>query len=58
MKTTLKILILLIVLIGSMYYWINADRGIERIVSMLGLVIISYLLGRAHQNKINGTSLQ
>ena len=53
MKSNQKMLLLLIALIASMYYWIQVGNGMERIISMIVLVIIAYLLGRTHQSKID-----
>jgi hypothetical protein len=53
MNSNQKILVLLVGLIISMYYWVTVGNGIEKIISMLVMVVLSYLLGREHSNKIN-----
>lgn len=58
MNLNQKILLLLVGLIASMYYFITVkDDGIQRIISMLVLAVLSYLLGRQHQNKIDTSNL-
>ena len=59
MKTNTKILLLLVALIASMYYWITGTLdGMQRIISMLVLVILAYLLGRSHQEKIKSGEIR
>lgn len=58
MNINQKMLLLLIGLIISMYYWITTEEGIQRIISMFALVTISYLLGKFHNQKIMEGELQ
>lgn len=49
-----KIIILIIILIGLMYYWITYPReGIEKIIFMLVIISLAYWIGRI-QGKIIG----
>jgi hypothetical protein len=51
MKNGTKVLGLLIILVGTMFYWITrVDTPSQKVISMLILVLVAYLLGRAHQN--------
>ena len=51
--TKQKIIIILVLLIASMYYFITVESGIGRIISMVVLVFLAYYLGRQHQYLIN-----
>lgn len=57
MKKPYILLILLILLVASMYYWINVKSGIEKIISMLVLVIVAYWLGRFHGKLIGESNI-
>lgn len=55
MKTNQKLIILLIALIGSMFWWINVKDGIEKVIAMLIMVSLSYWIGRI-QGEVIGES--
>jgi membrane protein implicated in regulation of membrane protease activity len=61
MKTQIKIWIILIALMASMFYWITRiDTSFKRVISFLIIALLSYWLGRAQgevilgENRANG----
>lgn len=60
MQANSKMLLVLALLIGTMYFWITMDEvanSAKHIIAMLMLVGISYWLGRLHQTKCDSYSL-